>query len=324
MAQQTAATISYFPVRLDTIRPNSLVDFELYVQNGGNYVLYRGASQQFLEKNRQALLEAGVSRLYIHRDNQSAYHRYLEHHLRDIIHDPGLNSDAKAGIVYDTAKLLVTDVLNNPCLGENVRRGRQMVETTVQYILLNDEAFYSLLQVMSFDYYLYTHSVNVCTLALTLGRHVGIDNETDLADLGTGALLHDVGKTKVPEQVLNKPGPLSPDEIDIVRLHPEWGCQMLRESGQASEMVCVPVRQHHERMNGGGYPDGLVGEQIHRYSRMVAIADAFDAMTTQRVYRSAAGAFTALETMYGESGAFDRELLVQFTMMLGPANLTHL
>ena len=306
MKQSTTTSTAFLPVRLDTLRCNSIVDFDLFLRSGGQFVLYRSASQEFTEKNRRSLLEARVKHLFIRGENKAAYHRYLESHLRTIIHDPALDSEAKAEIVYETAKLLVKDLLNNPRLGENIRRGREFVETTVDYILKGPEAFYSLIQVMSFDYYLYTHSVNVCTLSLALARHVGITSETDLADVGTGALLHDVGKTRVPEAVLNKPGPLTPDEMDIVKLHPGWGLTMVRETGEVSETVCLPVVQHHERMDGSGYPDGLAGDQIHPHSRMVAIADAFDAMTTERVYRSAAGAFTALDTMFGEAEAFDR------------------
>jgi len=304
----------YLPVRLDTLRRNSILDFDLYIRSGRDMVLYRRASLPFTEKNRQTLLEANLGLLFIPSTRQAVYQQYLETHLRAIIQDPELDGNSKANIVYDTAKLLVKDLLSNPRLGDNIPRCQQFVEATVAYILKGPEAFRSLVQVMSFDYFLYTHSVNVCTLALALARHVGINDEKALVDLGTGAILHDVGKTRVPTEILNKPGRLTNAEMDQIKLHPGWGLEMVREAGLESRDICSPVYQHHERTDGSGYPKGLQGNEIHQSSKIVAIGDAFDA---------AAGAFTTLETMFHERDSFDRELLVQFTIMLGPATFAH-
>ena len=108
-------------------------------------------------------------------------------------------------------------------------------------------------------------------------------------------------RQKSPLKILNKPGRLTSAEMDQVKLHPGWGLEMVREAGLESRGICSPVYQHHERVDGSGYPNGLQGDEIHQSSRIVAIADAFDAMTTERVYRSAAGAFTTLETMFSRA-----------------------
>jgi len=174
---------------------------------------------------------------------------------------------------------------------------------------------------MSFNYSTYTHSINVCTLSLALAQFVGVKNPSDLRTLGTGALLHDIGKTKIDISILNKTGPLTNAEMDIVRQHPQWGCDLAKETDLIDRESYIPIIQHHERENESGYPHAIGGKQIHMYGKITAIADVFDAMTTQRVYRNAVDAYPALKEMYEDRGAFDPELLGAFTKMLGPTNL---
>ncbi|HHI03532.1 MAG TPA: HD domain-containing protein, partial [candidate division Zixibacteria bacterium] len=134
-------------------------------------------------------------------------------------------------------------------------------------------------------------------------------------------LLHDVGKTKVSEAILNKPGPLTPMEMGFIKKHPKWGYEILKKTDLISEDSYYPILQHHERENGTGYPYGLMADEIHPFGKIVAIADVFDAMTTERVYRQAVNSFPALKEMYLDMGAFNRTLLEQFTKLMGPIDL---
>lgn len=309
---------SYVPIRLETLRTDTVPGFDLYIKNGDRWLLYRRADLPFTEEHRQALLKRSVPTLFFAAADEEHFHRYLELNIRSIIHDDKIPETAKATIVYNTATYLVQDVLANRARSEDIKRSREFVEATVEFILRGPEAFRGLIEVMSFDYYLYTHSVNVCTLSLALASQLGTEESDHLASLGTGALLHDIGKVKIPEWILQKPAGLTEDEMAVVRGHPAWGLELLKESGVEDELICLPVLQHHERENGAGYPYGLEGSEIHRYSQIVAIADAFDAMTTRRVYRGALGAFPALQEMFDEEGAFAPELLQRFAMILGP------
>jgi len=314
----------YQIIYLDSLRINSTLDFDLYIKKAGDYVLYRSARLPFKEKNRSALLDNNIDRLYVPYDKRHDYQKYVEANIQEIIEDPRIKETTKAGIVYDSAKLLVKDVLNNPTLGKNIKRSQAMVESTVALILKGQSAFHNLLQVMSFDYYTYTHSINVCTFTLALARFIGIVNVAELNMLGTGALLHDVGKTKISETILNKRGPLSKSEMQLVKKHPRWGCEIIKETDIIEPDSYFPVIEHHERDNGSGYPKGLGADKIHAFSKMVAIADVFDAMTTQRVYREAVAAYPALKTMFEDRGAFDKKLLEHFTHLMGPSNLADL
>ncbi|MDH4156298.1 MAG: HD-GYP domain-containing protein [candidate division Zixibacteria bacterium] len=319
-AEKTETAIDRFmPVQLDSLRIDSILDFDLYVRAGTDYVLYRASNMPFTEENRSGLLRYNVKVLYVAGDKRRQYQEYLETNIKSIVLDPTIEENAKAGIVYDSAKLLVKDVLDNPTLGNNIRRSQSLVDSTVAFILTGRNAFHSLLRVMSFDYYTYSHSVNVCTFSLALAQFMGIEDVKELCQLGTGALLHDVGKTMIPEAVLQKRSQLSDREWELIKAHPQWGVDILKETGLIEEESYYPVLEHHEREDGSGYPRGLRSGEIHAHSKIVAIADVFDAMTTRRVYRSAVAPFVALKEIFDQEGVFDRSFLENFTLLMGPA-----
>jgi HD-GYP domain-containing protein (c-di-GMP phosphodiesterase class II) len=137
-------------------------------------------------------------------------------------------------------------------------------------------------------------------------------------NLGTGALLHDVGKTRTPEGILNKPGPLDPREYEIMKRHAEDGYQLLASGGGTSREVLEIVRLHHERVPGTGYPFGLKGDDIPLTVRIVAIVDTYDAMTSDRAYRDAIAADDALNQLYRyEHESFGADLVEAFIRCLG-------
>jgi len=322
VVQKDTCTDKYLTIYLDSLRIDSILAFDLYIKKGEDYILYRSSSQPFSEKYRNQLLENNIFRLYVSADQGCEYQAYVESNIREIIEDASIQEETKANIIYNSAQLLVKDVLSNPTLGENIRRSKDMVEATVGFILKGQSAFYNLLRVMSFDYYTYTHSLNVCTFSLALARYISIDNVEELNKLGTGALLHDIGKTMIPEAVLNKRGSLTPQEMQMIKKHPGWGVDIIKETDMVADESYLPVIQHHERENKSGYPNGIGSDKIHLYGKIVAIADVFDAMTTERVYRSALAAYPALKLMFADKNAFDRELLEQFTLLMGPSDLT--
>lgn len=313
--------VIYHPIYLESLRVDTILAFDLFINRSNNFVLYRGLNLPFTEKNRKDLIENNVDSLYISSENQNEYQLYIEKNIHNIIDDPTISEKSKAGIIYGSAKLMVKDVLNNPTLKENIKRSKDMVENTVEFVLKGKSTFHSLIKMMSFDYHTYTHSINVCTLAIGLARFSGIDNQLELDKIGTGALLHDVGKTKVSESILNKPGPLTSMEMGFIKKHPQWGHDIMKETDMISAVSYFPIIQHHERENGAGYPDGLRAAQIHTFSKIVAIADVFDAMTTERTYRRAVQSFPALKEMHQDKGAFNQKLLEQFTKLMGPTDL---
>lgn len=308
----------FLPIYLESLVVDSVLSFDLFIKLGREMVLYRSKQLAFTDDSRRKLLDNKVEKLYVPFTAKHEYQKYIESNLGKIIQDPSIREEKKAGIIYEASKALVKDVLANPSLGENIRRSKDMVANQVSYILKGREAFLNLMRITSFDYYTYTHSVNVCTFGIALADQLGIKNEANLKDLGLGALLHDIGKSKVSERILNKRAPLNRAEFEIVKRHPEWGIDVVKDNSLISEDARYPIIQHHERMDGSGYPSGVVGKHIHDFGRIIAVCDVFDALTTQRVYQDAFETFTAFRVMYDNRHEFDEKILQEFTVLMGP------
>jgi len=309
---------AYIQIPVDSLIVDKILNFDLYIYTGTELVLYRSAALPFTHESLRKLEENNVTEIYIKSDSKQAYQRYVEEALPEIMTDPALEEEKKASILYETSKALVKEVLSNPTYPENIKRSQKMVDNTISYILKGREAFVSLMKITSFNYYTYTHSVNVATFSLALARQLEINDLDTLKMLGTGALLHDVGKSKVPERILTKRTALNRSEFEIMKKHPGWGGEILKDTDLIEKDSYYPVLQHHERLDGSGYPMGCAGGDQHPFSKIVAIADVFDALTTERVYQAAIDTYPALKIMHNMKGAFDMKLLREFTIMMGP------
>lgn len=311
----------FLPVILDSLRVDTILEFDLYIKVSSELVLYRSANLPFTEKTRHKLLDNRVDRLYVTFESKAKYQRYIEANLDKILEDPFVHEEKKAAILYDTSTSLVKDVLANPTYGENIKRSSDLVSNAVQYILKGREAFLNLLKITSFDYYTYTHSVNVCTFSIALAQQMGMNDEQFLNELGLGALLHDVGKSRISDRIINKRSSLTPIEFEIMKKHPKWGVDILTETAMVPETCYYPILQHHERGDRRGYPTGTSLDEMHLYSKIVAITDSFDAMTTDRVYQRAVETYPALRIMFSLKGAYDERLLRIFVELMSPSDL---
>lgn len=197
------------------------------------------------------------------------------------------------------AESLVHELMNSIKNGDGIvsEKVHGTVEKMVESIFRNQDALTSLTRLKSLDNYTIIHSVNVCTLALAMGRHMGLLKQ-DLQALGVGAILHDVGKMLVPEEILNKPGKLTDDEIKQIREHTVLGADLLYKTPGINDDSREVAAQHHERQDGKGYPKGLAGDKIAFFSRLTAVADCYDAMTSDRVYQKGMRPDEALKKIY--------------------------
>jgi HD-GYP domain-containing protein (c-di-GMP phosphodiesterase class II) len=182
------------------------------------------------------------------------------------------------------------------------------------------------------DAYTHQHSIDVCALGLLLGRtlfaeygwedfrgHRRYDtDDSRLLKLGLGLLLHDIGKLAVPSEILNKPGRLTDAEREIIEAHPEAGAELLAGE-EFSPLVRTVVREHHERWDGQGYPRRLGGEQIHQFARIAAVADVYDAVTSERPYKPARPPHVGVAAIREGAGtAFDAQVVEVFSLMVHP------
>ncbi|NCF09462.1 MAG: DUF3391 domain-containing protein [Gammaproteobacteria bacterium] len=191
------------------------------------------------------------------------------------------------------------------------------VHDMVESVIRNPDALLWLTKLRSIDTYAYDHAIDTSVLAVMFGRHLGLSRD-QLQELGLAGLLFDVGKLKLPPNLLSKPGKLTDEEYALVSKHVDYGVEILSQSSGISPKVIDGVRHHHERHDGSGYPQGLRNGEIPIYSRIVAIVDCFDAITSARPFRESISAHHAIRQMYDwRDKEFQAQLYEQFIQCLG-------
>ncbi|MBF0506836.1 MAG: HD-GYP domain-containing protein [Nitrospirae bacterium] len=222
----------------------------------------------------------------------------------------------KSLAVKETSKIVLQDFLADPRSGEKIKEVNTLVNDMIDCILEDRDAIYMLLSMKGYDYYTYTHSVNVAALSVSLGIAIDLKRD-DIEKLGTGTMLHDIGKSVISHEILNKQGKLDNVEYTVMKSHVIEGEKIMRDHKSFPEESLSAVVQHHEKLSGKGYPYGLCGKDIGLFGRISAIADCYDALTTRRPYRLAFSPFTALTVISKETGDYDASLLRIFIKMLG-------
>lgn len=202
----------------------------------------------------------------------------------------------------------------------NVYSTQEIEETVkgiVECMLRNSDALVTIAQIRGYNEYVYEHSVNVTILVCALCHIMGYEKET-VVEAGVGAFLHDLGMIWIPETIVNKPDRLTEAESIVIKRHPQYGLEILKDRKGISDLSKTVIAQHHERLDGRGYPKGLKGDQIHEVAFMAGIADAYDAMTSNRVHRGALTPQQALAFLYKVSGmGYPKKVTEYFVRLLG-------
>ncbi|WP_141500368.1 HD-GYP domain-containing protein [Paenibacillus luteus] len=187
---------------------------------------------------------------------------------------------------------------------------KQMMNMIIDDLSSHKDAMIMLMDMSSVDHYLYQHSLNVCVYTTLLGMSNGYSRE-ELTTLGMGALLHDIGKTQISIDVLKKPGSLSKEEFDAIKQHAKIGYELLKDEPNLPLLVAHCAFQHHERIDGSGYPRGIKGDEIHDYAKWIGLVDSYDAMTTNRIYSSPMLPHHAIERLYAGTGTLYEQQMLQ-------------
>ncbi len=186
-----------------------------------------------------------------------------------------------------------------------------LIEPLVGEVIRDTNIARALTQLQSLDDYTYQHSVAIGVLASVIGYWLGYDGDA-LVDLSVAGALHDIGKAQLPDWIINKPGPLSDQEFALIKQHPAFGFRILADGREFGDAIRSAVLQHHERVDGSGYPGALRGDQIHPYGRILAVADVYHAMTSKRSYKDRINPYQVLEHLSREIGRLDAEIVMNF------------
>ena len=218
----------------------------------------------------------------------------------------------------DKAKLAIIDMFNDARMGNTISTSEigPLVDEISESVARNPSAMICITRMKTKDDYTYLHSVAVCALMIALGKQ--LNYEGDMHSLGMAGLLHDVGKMAIPDDILNKPGKLTDEEFEIVKQHPLRGWEMLKENGNADKNCLEVCLHHHEKIAGNGYPDKLSGDKISLIARMGAVCDVYDAVTSDRSYKSGWEPAESLKRMAEwQKDHFDETVFKAFVKTIG-------
>lgn len=295
-------------VPIEYVREGNFLAQSLFNDNG-QILLSKGV----ILNNRLILKikEAGFLYLYIN-DNKN------EEVINDVI-KPEIRQKAIASIkkIY-TAIDQENGIHSQKRFNYTVTDLKNVIEGIVDDMFAEKNIMIQLVDIRNLDNYTYSHSVNVAILSLVIGISYGL-NKNDLYDLTLGALLHDIGKMFIPEDLLKKPGALTMDEFNIVQQHSLRGFNYMKDELNINAKSRIISLQHHEKIDGTGYPYKLKDKEINLFSKIVSIADVYDGLTSDRIYRKAIPVHEALEYIMGGCGTlFDFNLVQAFVKKVVP------
>lgn len=294
---------------------------------------FRVENQEMIDQ----VIASGVRELYIdsekgddvadaptHDEIHAEIHQQItslaeSHAVKQPVHTSFKEEMSQARAVYSEAHNVVHNLMSDIRLGKQIKLEKMspVVEHITDSIVRNQDAFISLSRIKQKDEYTFQHSVSVCALMVAFSREMGYEQDV-IHEAGLGGLLHDVGKMKVPDEILNKPGQLTDAEFAIMKSHADLGRRLLRQTPGIPETVVVIAGQHHERYDGTGYPDKIKHDEISQLGQMAAIVDVYDALTSDRIYHKGMEPTVALKKLFEWSKFhFNAELVRRFINLIG-------
>lgn len=306
----------YLSIDKRIITEGETIDFSLfYPDETKNGMILLCQSGSLIDGETKVILR-GIDKLYVEDHQFPEYQKYLDAHIQHIAARHDIPTKEKAAIVYGKATEVMDHMFQNPEALGNVQEIQPLVGGFINIVLHDQNAVESLMQITAHDYYTHTHSINVSIYTISLGAFMGITGD-ELKTLGTAAVLHDIGKSKVDYNIINKNGRLDESEFEEMKRHPSEGHAIALKLGIEDQRVLTGIRHHHERIHGGGYPDNLKGIRISKFARIIGVCDVFDALTTKRSYKPPMSSFEALKLMKVEfKDHLDMDMVNSFIKML--------
>ena len=278
--------LGYLPVSTATLAAATEIDFNLYNQFPGRDFaeLYKERNYPLTIADLERLSASGVDHLYIRWEEKESFRDYLHEHF---LSDACVPLPARLRALREATRVAFEDALRHSRCDRMVAVAGGFGHDLAAMLAEQTPAFHELFKTLDHDYYTFTHACNVSTYCAVIAVRLGNCDSVELAQLAAGGILHDIGKRHVPVHILNKCDRLTEQEWELVRQHPVTGYDELASRGDLTDGQLMMVLQHHERLDGSGYPDRARDNKIHPWAKICAVADVFDAMTCRRPYRDA-------------------------------------
>ncbi|MCK9295052.1 MAG: HD domain-containing protein [Desulfobulbaceae bacterium] len=314
------ALINYFPVSKHCLmKMYGEITFDLYTiprsQQQGREPVLLVHKNSMLANARDLIAASGFENFYIRKEDQGKLHHLIENFIGMMIDDPLIPLKEKSNLIYNCAANVLKDIFSDPRSGDNLKRTENITGNIINFALSDQASIPSLLQLSSHDYYTFTHCLNVAVFSIGLWQAIYPARQDCLREFALGCILHDIGKSRIDDAILNKPGKLTEDEFAVMKKHPQYGYKLM--IGAVPAISLDVILHHHEKHDGKGYPRGLQGDRISDFAKIAAIADVYDALTTKRSYADAKDPFKAVLTMKEKMvGHFEQDKFISFIHLL--------
>lgn len=313
----------HFPISTLILRTDTSSDFKVYLYNNNQYVLYTSEKDSFTKNLKQKLYDNGIEWVYVPLEQKQAYDQYITENFETILNDSEIPVKERSKVFLESSNSLIQNIFESKLPAglskDYLEKVQEIVCNSMDFLNLQ-EAMANIGKLISHDYKTYSHCVHVFTYTMALLNNHDFSQQ-DKIDVGIGALLHDIGKSKVPRRIINKPGKLDADEWEMMKKHPVFGMGLCSNL-PLSHLTLKSILFHHEKFDGSGYPTGLQAESIPYPIRFLTCCDVYDAITSNRPYAHAENSFSALKIMRNfMHGSFDMHVYKELVMMLSNANI---
>ncbi len=311
-------------INIDFLKEGGTEVFDIFYKTStfGNTEFVKFASSHPSHQNKvRQLIDSGEStEFFISQDDLIKYYHQATEQLRIMISDPSIPLVEKTQKLYDVSKDIMKNFFENSASNQVLKSSEEVMGMMDQCLSEGQGSFHTVSKIINKNYYISTHSMNVGIYCLVYGINDKM-SATHIRSLSLGGMLHDIGKAKIDSAILDKPGPLTKEEFDIVKIHPRLGQEIMESMRCYATNVVRMASQHHENYKGKGYPDGLVGKEISLFARICRVMDTYDGMTTHRPYKKAVAPFEALKIMKNEMmDELDPKILGKFIRYMGPGS----
>lgn len=311
----------YIPLDSAHLTPDRACDFPLYLFHPGRnrYVLFKGRGDSIRRDQLELITKSGSRCVFVPAEYGFQVQKYLSEGLDALVKSSSVPVEEKTNRFHSLASTVMRNLFESqPDNQMFIETARYVSDSLTVLMVEEPHSIWYLNQLRSYDYYTYSHSMNVCVLSLGLYRQLDSSLTTEQAqDFTRGVLLHDIGKCDIPTELTNKRGPLTSSEWEVMRSHTTKGYERLKSDSDLSEDAHRISLLHHEALDGSGYPTGISKDNIPYTSRVCKVADVFDALTSRRSYKGKMSTFDALGIMSSDmKPKIDQILLREFILFL--------